>query len=343
MNVYRRNVLVGLVVLGSMFVLGWMMLRFAGKTARAFTDPQVSVRFITSRADGLGDGSPIYFRGVEVGRVSKVQLDPINPLQIQVKGFIEVKPVLPGNVEGVIKSQSALGSASAIHLEMVGTPDAAGEIAPVGALDETSLIPLRYLGLDIFPAEFARLADDLAKTSRQVRESNLIPQLSETVVSVREQVVKAGVLIDSMQGMVGDPKLQADVRATVTSLRATAETAESITASLKNLGEQVNELTGQGKATIKAAQGTIGTVDAKVEELSRSLSGRLEQVSKLLDSFKSISDKVDAGQGSAGQLVNDPKLYEGMVDTARLLNATITDLKRLVEQWEQEGVSLKLK
>jgi len=40
--------------------------------------------------------------------------------------------------------------------------------------------------------------------------------------------------------------------------------------------------------------------------------------------------------------VNDPKLYEAMVDTIQELNGTVKDLKRLVQQWEQEGVSLKM-
>jgi len=176
-----------------------------------------------------------------------------------------------------------------------------------------------------------------------VRESNLIPQLSQTVVSVREQVVKAGALIDSMQGVVGDPTLQGDVKSAITSFRATAETAASITQSLKNLGQQVNDLTAEGKVTIKSAQGTIATVDVRIDDLSKSLSSRLEEISAVLKSVQQITTKVDAGQGTAGQLVNDPKLYEGLVDSAKLLNATITDLKRLVEQWEQEGVSLKLK
>ena len=36
-------------------------------------------------------------------------------------------------------------------------------------------------------------------------------------------------------------------------------------------------------------------------------------------------------------------LYESLLDTSRELNMTIKDFKRLVEQWEQEGVSFKLK
>jgi len=42
-------------------------------------------------------------------------------------------------------------------------------------------------------------------------------------------------------------------------------------------------------------------------------------------------------------LVNDPRLYESLADTTRQLNATVSDLRRLLEQWEQEGVTMKLK
>ena len=70
---------------------------------------------------------------------------------------------------------------------------------------------------------------------------------------------------------------------------------------------------------------------------------RLTQIAKLLDQFQSVAEKIDKGQGSAGALVNDPRLYESLLDTSRELNLTIKDFKRLVEQWEQEGVSLKVK
>jgi hypothetical protein len=54
-------------------------------------------------------------------------------------------------------------------------------------------------------------------------------------------------------------------------------------------------------------------------------------------------EKVDKGQGTAGQLVNDPKLYQSLNDTARQLDKTVADLQRLIEQWEQEGIDLRLK
>jgi hypothetical protein len=67
------------------------------------------------------------------------------------------------------------------------------------------------------------------------------------------------------------------------------------------------------------------------------------QVNKSLDEFQGIVTKVNAGKGTAGLLVNDPKLYQSLLENSHQLNVTIASLSRLVEQWEQEGVTLKLK
>src|SRR5438477_5656848 len=56
MSSYRRNVLVGITVIGAMIVLAWMILRFGGKSASLFAPEQVAVRLVTDRADGISDG-----------------------------------------------------------------------------------------------------------------------------------------------------------------------------------------------------------------------------------------------------------------------------------------------
>jgi ABC-type transporter Mla subunit MlaD len=69
----------------------------------------------------------------------------------------------------------------------------------------------------------------------------------------------------------------------------------------------------------------------------------MDEVSRLLQQANEITRKVNEGQGTAAKAINDPRLYENLVSTADQLNATIKDLQRLVRQWEQEGVSLKLR
>ena len=62
----------------------------------------------------------------------------------------------------------------------------------------------------------------------------------------------------------------------------------------------------------------------------------------VLDQFQTAAAKINQGKGTAGLLINDPKLYESLVDVSKTLNATVADLQRLIQQWEQEGVPLKL-
>src|SRR5262249_43322170 len=66
MSPYRRNVLVGATVLLAMGILGWMILQFGGHVITPFTVAKTRVMFIGDRSDGLSDGSPVVYRGVNV-------------------------------------------------------------------------------------------------------------------------------------------------------------------------------------------------------------------------------------------------------------------------------------
>jgi ABC-type transporter Mla subunit MlaD len=102
-------------------------------------------------------------------------------------------------------------------------------------------------------------------------------------------------------------------------------------------------LTEEASQTLTQARGTIGKTETEVLSVARNMNDQLTQLGKLIDQFQQISQKVEKGQGTAGALVNDPRLYETMVDTARQMQMTVADLRRLIQQWEEEGVSLKLR
>ena len=109
--------------------------------------------------------------------------------------------------------------------------------------------------------------------------------------------------------------------------------------SLDHLNEALEQLadeTGKLKTLTDSLQ-------KNSDSLNKQLGDRLTQIAGVLNNVQDITGKVDQGKGTAGMLVNDPRLYESLADSIKQLDATTTDLHRLVEQWEQEGVSLKLK
>jgi phospholipid/cholesterol/gamma-HCH transport system substrate-binding protein len=334
MSPYRRNVLVGATVLGALIVLGWMIIKFSGQLATPFKPKQFSVRFISDRAEGVAEGSPVSFLGVPAGRVTAVQRSK-DQLQVLIDASLDQEPPIPANVRAIIRTASALGSGSAIVLELTGPK-------PDGRLSQGAQIPARYVGLDILPPEFAELARELKMTAQQLREANLIAH-------VDEQVQHVGKLIDSIQAYVGDEKTRDDLKNAIANLRTTTDSATRITANLEKfsgkldkLGDQASATMADAQTTIKTANTTITKTQANIDQVTTQVGDRLTQISKLLDQFNGIAQKVNDGKGTAGQLVNDPKLYQGLVDVTQQLNLTVTDLRRLVQQWEQEGVSLKL-
>jgi phospholipid/cholesterol/gamma-HCH transport system substrate-binding protein len=317
-----------------------MILKFGDRPAQLFAKPSMPIHFIGSRADGVGEGSPILYGGVNVGRVTGVTRTSMT--EIRLDASVDRDPPLPANVEGRIVAQSLLGAGSAISLELVPPgrpttqPRAEVVVEPVGQLESGATIPARFVGLDLLPPEFAGLATELRATTVQFRESKIIEHLDQ-------QVLRVGELVESVQSLVDDKQMRADLQASLANVRTATETANRIGTNLEKLTAEANLAMTDVRATVGEARTTVAKAGTNVDDISRQVGQRLTQVAGLLDTFQSISNKIDTGKGTAGQFVNDPRLYESLVDTSRQLNATVTDLKRLIEQWEQEGPAIQLR
>ncbi len=87
---------------------------------------------------------------------------------------------------------------------------------------------------------------------------------------------------------------------------------------------------------------TIARTNENVDRLATKTGEDLDKLGVVFHQLQEISDKINTGHGTAGALLNDPKLYDQMASTAKELNIVATSLSRLVDQWEHEGVTVKL-
>lgn len=325
---YRKNILVGVAAIAALGALGFMIIKFGDAPVWMFRTKQLTVHVITHRADGLGEGSNVTYRGVTVGRVVSITRSDTDRERISVDALVDRKPPLPGQVIAVIRIAGVFGSNGTIALEEANGGG--------GTLVDGQEIQARYVGQEMIPPEFNELANEMRAAVRQFRESKLVLHLDETVV-------KAGTAIDSLDKVIGDPKLQEDLKQSLANIRLATEAANRIGTNLEKFSQRLDGMGDQATATMKQAQETIAKTQANVDRITEVAVARLEQATKLIGTLEAIAGKVDQGKGTAGQLINDPRLYESLVDTSRELNLAVKDLKRLVEQWEQEGVTLKLK
>jgi phospholipid/cholesterol/gamma-HCH transport system substrate-binding protein len=315
---YRRNVIVGLTALGAIVALAVMLLAFGGTTVRFLkSGRQIDVHFVSDRADGLAEGAQITYRGVPVGRVTGLRREG-NGETIDITAEIDNTPPLPANVEGIISASLISGIAN-IQLELIGAPSA----APQGSLQDGAKLTAKY------PADFAAITADLQSTTKEIREEKLVAHIDEAIRGI--------------QAYVNNAALRDNITTSLEHFRHVSESLARSADNVEKFSDRLDKVADEATSTLADAHATIRSTQADVDRVSRQIDDRMLQVSKSLDSIQAITAKVNAGQGTAGLIVNDPKLYQSLVDNSRELNATIADLRRLVEQWEQEGISFKLK
>lgn len=336
MSPNKRNLMVGVVVLGAIVVLAWMILKFANRAATLVFTKGTHVHVVADHAEGLSDGSAVYYHGVNVGRVLGIRL--AEDEKVRIEAIIDPGQPVPYNVAGFIRTGNLLSASASIFLEV--PPDQApGRLVQAGDTIRAT-IPR---GSAIIPEEFTSLARDF-------REQQLVKHLDQTVITIREQALKAGQLMESLNGVVSDEKMRTDLRTAMSNVRAATEQANRIAANLEKFSTDLNGMSKRASDTITEMHGavadvrkTIGNGNEKLEVTARNVNDKIDQVGKLLGQFQAIAGKVQAGEGTMGKLVADPKLYESMADTAGELYKMVADLRRLVQQWEQEGISFKMK
>jgi phospholipid/cholesterol/gamma-HCH transport system substrate-binding protein len=320
--------MVGIVVLGGLITLAWMLLRFGASFVSPFAPPFIKVQFVADRAEGISNGSAILYRGVTVGRVERVVRMP-DGLHVAIEGQLDREPPLPANLRAVIRAQGLVGGGASLNLELVGEQ-------PQGVLADKTEIPTTFIGLDLLPDEFTALATELRLAIRQFRETGVVEHIDQ-------QVQRIGQLVDSTNSIVSDPKLREDLRNSLENIRSTTERTDRLAANLEKFSEGLPKLSSEASGAIGEFRTTIDRTQQEITTISKQVNERLAQMATILDRVQQITDKVNSGQGTAGALVNDRELYASLVDTAKELSATTAALRRLLEQWEQEGLPLKLK
>lgn len=351
MSSHRKNLLVGVTVLGAFVVIGWMIVQFGGRLGKLTGGSTYAVHMITPRANGLSEGAPVQYLGTPVGRVETIKLNG-SRTGFDVELRINQDTDLPANITATIRSVNPISGAAAVTLEPIGQ-FAEGSLK---AEARTRVIIADVAGSSLVPDELSAVAEELRAAIVEFRESGIIDNLNR-------QVEQVGQLAQAMNELVGDEELRGDVKASVASIREAAGSAERIgkeleefTARLEAMQEDAAGILAEARETsstvkrtaehadeaITSTQQQIEAVGKNADEVSRQLIARLEEMNGILADVQAITGSISAGKGTAGKMVNDDRLYEGLVINMALLESTIRTTNRLLEQWEQEGIRLRL-
>lgn len=179
----------------------------------------------------------------------------------------------------------------------------------------SSYIELRDLGL-IEPEGF--LKDQIVLEGKVSMASEFFPP--EVQKKLENLVDSISALANNMNLVIGDAENQTNIKATLENVAAATDKARDMLDSITRFSD-----TGTEQVTL---------LGEKVGLAAEELEGALSQMQQLMA-------KIDAGQGTAGKLVNDGRLYENLLESSQELESMLAQLKQWAADAREKGIRIK--
>ncbi|MFN0137983.1 MAG: hypothetical protein ACKVS9_17915, partial [Phycisphaerae bacterium] len=148
--------------------------------------------------------------------------------------------------------------------------------------------------------------------------------------------------LKSINTVIGDPAVQSNLKKSVDNIYAMTEDGKTMAADLKVAAADAKKVVGDVGELMEKGKTTLDGISTNTDQVARSLTENLEQMSAILTEVQQIANAANRGEGTMGKFVRDDRLYESMVLTFRRLAETTEELKVLVKDWQQGKIRVAL-
>jgi phospholipid/cholesterol/gamma-HCH transport system substrate-binding protein len=310
MKEQARNLAVGITVIVALCMLGGMILIFAGLPEILQRGYQINVH--ADATYDLHEGDAVHLAGMAVGRVTRIDFaDPQDPARgILITLRINHGVHVPSNAKAMIYTKGFMGGA---FLELKGegpmmTDPATGKEIPFLPIEPAPTIAAVQKGNELIPPELTKLAGTLGDV--------LAPPPSTATPTTWPSTQTAAT---------------SGFYATMERINRTLDATYMV------LGDPANQ------ANLKKSLANLSKLTDNANQLAQKLMDTSEKMSSLLTTLNNVARKLEAGEGTAGKFLNDPKLYNSLVNATSEVTALTVEMRVLVEDWKKSGVPIKLK
>lgn len=320
----RRDVIVGVFVILGLTAFGWMIFKFgelptAVSRMKSF---QVFVKFPS--APGVRKDTPVQFCGYRIGRVTTVMaprvMEDLNTGQEYHQALVVLSVErsytnIPSNVEAKLMTRG-LGSS---YIELKVDPDR----LPAPPLD-----PNR--------PETAFLNEGMVLQGSTGLTSEFFPEESQK--KLNDLVDGIGAFIGNANDIIGDPDNKNNIKATLAHMSTATENISVAMARATEVMDSAETTLAEYKSLAQAGTETLASADAKAERLVGALINTSADISKAVSQLRLAMEKINAGQGTAGRLVTDGRLYEKLLEGTEQLNVLLKDFRVLLDKVSEKGL-----
>jgi phospholipid/cholesterol/gamma-HCH transport system substrate-binding protein len=348
----KRRLRVGVFTAGLLAVLAVVVLMLGRKQGLFVRHVQYLARF--EHVGGLVPGAAVWLNGVVVGSVDDVEL-PTDPKQRQINVAFQIRARLARRIrsDSTVRIRT-LGLLGDRYLEISSGSPSKPELPPgsvIPSVEPTDVAQVLSQGGDAMTNVLA-ISSSLRRILERVEKGEgVLGELTTSPESGRRVVARLGSVLDQTdallhdvregKGVIGklftDKKLETQLTEDLAGFaHAARRVTEALARDLQRDDSVVAELLRdpQGRERLqKVLDGIARAADATTavgkeltegqgtiprlmhdEEFARTF---LLNLGILTDQLRSVAEKLDHGQGSASELINDPTLVRDLENVVR--------------------------
>lgn len=278
----------------TLLILGFNFLK--GKNLMAKKD---TIYAVFPKVDGLSTSDAVRMSGLQIGNVTQME-EGDQDLTTVVVGFHLVRDInIPDDSYAIINAN-----------------------------------PLGSTSVNIIKGKSKTFIEN-GDTLRTVVAAGMIEEIKQSITPVMDNVNGTLTSVDSLVeqlGLVLDPATRQHLQSSVANLAAATKQLNELldtqkgplASTLKNVSSITGNLREQNDSINKVIS-NAGMLTQKLAALD--LEKTMAKIQSTLDNLNNTLQQINSGQGTAGKLVNDPKLYQNLNSTANSLNILLQDLR----------------
>jgi phospholipid/cholesterol/gamma-HCH transport system substrate-binding protein len=297
---------VGLFVIVAVIAFFWMIFKFGDLPILVSEIRSYEVKIQFPSAPGVQRDTPVRFCGYQIGTVTDVK--PPNVLQdLNTKKWYHQTMVIVS-----------------IDNHFKDIPDIVEAKLMTRGLG-SSYIDLRIPPVDVLKGKVL-VEGSLLQGSTGV-SSEFFPE--ETQAKLEELITGISTFVKNSNDVIGDANNKANIKTAL--------------ANLADASKEANDAIRQIKEAADAGKTMLQNADARTAQLTTSLVATSDKLGDVMTNLDSVLVKINDGQGTAGKLVNDGRLYEQLLEDSKQLHLVLQDMKTFVTESTEKGISIKLK
>ena len=246
--------------------------------------------------NGVQIASPVMIRGVKVGQVSAITLDPTKETCVQLTLSVQRQYAIPDDSHAKIGSNGLLGG-KCVELVLGSSETALGNGDRISTAEDMDLMSMAGSELE-----------------------DLKSKVNEVVASLTTTLDSVNTLIETNQRSINGVMTHLD--------SMTGSLDEVLTSEKKELKEIVKNLSvfaealGRNGEKVDSLMMNVNHISSQFAEAD--LAGGLQTT---LSKLNVLLDGMSTGEGSMAKLLNDKELYDNLTEASANLSSLLADLE----------------